>query len=140
MHPQSKSLKQDKCHALLLTFHLHPYTTVRTVLCYPLTTLSSRLWQHHFFLWFPSFFVDFTTYLQDQFLFFNFNSLCFIYLFIYLFLEDSREQSVQLCTGVSEMLARGRDTCLVLKTSIDGALSTLIGELILLFIIIIDWF
>ena len=41
--------------------------------------------------------------------------------------EQSKEQSVHLCTGVSEMLTRGRDTCSLLKQSIDGALNTLIG-------------
>ena len=42
--------------------------------------------------------------------------------------EESKVQSTHLCTGVSEMLSRGRETCSALKISIDGALSTLIGK------------
>jgi hypothetical protein len=42
--------------------------------------------------------------------------------------DESQRQSESLCEGVGEMLRRGRETCSSLKKSIDGALTTLIGE------------
>jgi kinesin family protein 11 len=41
---------------------------------------------------------------------------------------SSKEESRTLCDGVTEMLAKGRNTCTTLKQAIDGALSTLIGD------------
>ena len=42
--------------------------------------------------------------------------------------DRNTSESSELCEGVAGMLTKGRDTCATLKDSIQGALSTLIGD------------
>lgn len=45
-----------------------------------------------------------------------------------LFSAESSQHSSSLCLGVEQILLRGKDTCSSLKTSIDQALTVLVGE------------